>query len=748
MVAAVVVETLHDKVQNRNQAQTSLKELEEEALHELYAQEEALVQRQVTSELAEEISEGRRERAELLKELERSDPDERMLDEIRDTLASLEAAVDEEFRLIGAGRLQEALAVEGQQADPSYEKLEELLEEKDEEYAGAARRTAMIADAGTFAVVLLSALVLATMFRLYERFRRENQEVLERSEERFELAVRGSKDGIWDWNLETNEVYYSPRWKEMLGYEDHELQNRYKAWKERIHPDDLERVTRTLEAYLDGRSSHYELEHRLLHKDGRYRWVLTKGASVRDGKGTPYRMSGSHTDITERKKLEEQLQRQATQDPLTKLPNRIVLLDRLGHALERSKRREENIAVLFMDLDNFKIVNDSLGHEVGDALLIAVGERMRSCLRPGDTVARLGGDEFGILLEDISSVEEAQRAAKRIAESLRTPFCLEHREVVVTASIGIASNISFPGHTEDLMRNADVAMYRAKNKGKAHHEVFDPSMYERALERLEIEHDLRRAIEHGELSIRYQPKVELATGEIYGMEALARWEHPENGPIPPQKFIPIAEETGLIIPLGRWILREACRQAREWHELFPEIPPLNVSVNLSAKQVEYPGLVEEVAGALRESGLKPSALELEITESVFMEDTTSATALLRQLQGLGIQLSIDDFGTGYSSLSYLKRFPFDYLKIDRSITDGLERDPRNAAVAEAAITLAHALGEKVVAEGVETEEQLDRLRRMGSDFAQGYYFWKPLSAEAASEVFSKARERQNGLVPE
>ena len=322
------------------------------------------------------------------------------------------------------------------------------------------------------------------------------------------------------------------------------------------------------------------------------------------------------------------------------------------------------------------------------------------------------------------------------------------REVVVTVSIGIASNISSPGHGEDLMRNADAAMYRAKHTGKARHEVFDPSMYERALERLEIEQDLRSAIEHGELSVHYQPKVELATGEVGGMEALARWEHPESGPIPPSKFIPIAEETGLIIPLGRWVLREACRQAREWHELYPDSPPLNVSVNLSTKQVEHPDLIEEVAETLREIGLDPGCLELEITESVLLEDTSSAIVTLTKLKGLGVELSVDDFGTGYSSLSYLKRFPIDYLKIDSSIIDGLERDPKNAAVAEAAITLAHALGQKVVAEGVRIEKQVGRLREMGCDFAQGSYFWEPLPSEAASEVFSKTPERETGWLPE
>jgi diguanylate cyclase (GGDEF)-like protein len=433
-----------------------------------------------------------------------------------------------------------------------------------------------------------------------------------------------------------------------------------------------------------------------------------------------------------------ELTHQALHDPLTGLPNRVLFSDRLEHALARAARRKEPIAVLFLDLDNFKVVNDDLGHKAGDSLLILVTKRLRSCLRSEDTLARFGGDEFTILLEDMTSVSDATQAAERIAEELRAPFFLEGREVFVTASIGISlSTFSVSGRDqpEDLLRDADAAMYRVKANGKAGYEVFDPSMYSMALERLKLENDLRRAVERGEFRIYYQPEVQLKTSRVFAMEALVRWKHPEQGLVLPSEFIPIAEETGLIIPVGRWMIKESCRQAHRWHDKYPDSPPLEVSVNLSAKQFQHPGLAEDVARNLRETGLEPATLVLEITESVLMEDAPHTIAMLEKLKSLGVKLAIDDFGTGYSSLSYLKHFPVDYLKIDCSIVEDLEQDPKNEAIVSAAITLAHALGAQAVAEGVETSEQLRRVRELGGDAGQGYYFCEPRSSEAAIASF-------------
>ena len=440
-------------------------------------------------------------------------------------------------------------------------------------------------------------------------------------------------------------------------------------------------------------------------------------------------------DITERKAFEDQLAHQASHDPLTNLPNRALFTDRLSHALARAARRQGIVAVLFLDLDGFKVVNDSLGHDIGDHLLIAVAERLGGCLRPEDSVARLGGDEFTVLLEDLGDARDAARVAERIIAALRAPFAIGGREVVISASIGIAHGAGDREQAIDLWRNADIAMYRAKQAGKGGYEVFDRRMGHQAVERLALEADLRRAIERGEFRLVYQPKVELATGRIVGVEALARWLHPERGVVPPAAFIPLAEETGLILPLGQWVLAEACRQARAWQRAFPGAESLMMSVNLSIRQFQHPALVADVARVLAETGLEPGRLVLEITESVVTDDALATIATLRRLKELGVQLAIDDFGTGYSSLSYLKSFPVDILKIDKSFINGSE-EAGGLAILSAVIGLARALGLTVVAEGVEKAEQLAQLRALEAELGQGYYFSKPLAADAIGELLA------------
>ncbi|MDQ4063004.1 MAG: EAL domain-containing protein [Actinomycetota bacterium] len=436
-------------------------------------------------------------------------------------------------------------------------------------------------------------------------------------------------------------------------------------------------------------------------------------------------------EIAERRELEEHLMHQAFHDPLTGLANRTLFLDRLDLALARTEWREGKVAVLFMDLDNFKVINDSLEHEVGDQVLLAVAERLEKSIGAEGTVARFGGDEFTVLLEDVASVSGAVRVAERIQEALRAPFYMGGRERFITTSIGIVLSTSGDELPEVLLRYADAAMYQAKAAGKACYAVFDPSMTVAALERLELESGLRQALERKEFRVYYQPKVSLGSGEIVALEALLRWEHPERGLVSPAQFIPVAEETDLIVPIGRWVLEEACRQTRLWQDRSPGRSSLKVCVNLLARQFQDHALVEEVAEILRKTGLDPASLTLEITESVVMEDTPSTLATLQELKGLGVNLAIDDFGTGYSSLSYLRHFPVDFLKIDRSMIQGLGEDPKNEAIVSAVVNLAHALDKRVVAEGVETERQLARLREIGCDFAQGYYFAKPLPSEEA-----------------
>jgi diguanylate cyclase (GGDEF)-like protein/PAS domain S-box-containing protein len=563
-----------------------------------------------------------------------------------------------------------------------------------------------------------------------------------RSEARMGTLVQNASDIIAV--LEESGVvrYVSPAVERILGHMSEEMTGR--SIFEFLHPRDVERVKSVFVEGMETPGVGPQVEFRMKRADGFWRYLE---ASVNNCMKNPD-VRGfvlNCRDTTERRALESQLTHQAFHDPLTGLPNRALFVDRVEHALIRARRRESTVAVLFTDLDNFKVINDSLGHEAGDELLVAVAARIQDCLRPEDTVARFGGDEFTVLLEDVDGVEGATRVAGRMAQVLQAPFYVRAQEVFATTSIGIALNRSTEEEPGDLLRNADLAMYRAKDKGKDDFEVFEPGMNARALERLELENDLRRAIERGEFAVYYQPVVLPEDGRILGFEALVRWAHPERDLILPSKFVPLAEETGLIVPLGRWVLGEACRQAREWQRLRPYDrsgnPSLLMNVNLSVRQLRYPGLVEEVAEVLRETGLDPGVLVLEITESVAMEDVPSTVGVMRELKSLGIRLAIDDFGTGYTSLSYLKRFPVDYLKIDRSFTGELEKGAGDRVTLTAIIDIAHALSLKVLAEGVEDARQLARLRELGCDLAQGNYFSEPLPPEAASELLANDRNR-------
>jgi diguanylate cyclase (GGDEF)-like protein len=420
---------------------------------------------------------------------------------------------------------------------------------------------------------------------------------------------------------------------------------------------------------------------------------------------------------------------------LTELPNRALLHDRLVHALARAPRSALSTAVLFIDLDNFKVINDSRGHQAGDRLLVTVAQRLRAAVRPGDTAARLGGDEFTVLLEDLTDPADAVNVAQRFLQQLHAPMELDGHRVVTSASIGIAVSGAADGIlADDLLRQADIALYSAKDHGKDQFAMFDPSMNQLPLERLQLETDLRHGLEHGEFRVFYQSIVELTTGRITGMEALVRWNHPRRGLVAPNQFIPVAEASGLIVPLGKWVLQEACRQAQLWRQQNPLQPPLVISVNLSARQFQHASLVEDVAEALRESGLPPGQLKLEITESAAMEARIGTIQVLQALKGLGVLLAIDDFGTGYSSLAYLKRFPVDTLKVDRSFVSGMGDNPQDSAIVESVIMLARTLGLSVTAEGIETVRQLDELRGLACNEGQGFLFARPQPAEAFVDV--------------
>ena len=567
--------------------------------------------------------------------------------------------------------------------------------------------------------------------------RRRAEEAMRESEERYALAALGSNDGLWDWDLRENKIFLSARWKEQLGAKETELGDDPDQWFERIHPDDRQPFFGDLGLHLEGRTPHFETEHRLRHLDGSWRWMLVRGAAVRDAAGKAYRLAGSQTDITERKRAEEKLLHDALHDGLTGLPNRSLFMDRLGQALAFQQRRSDyRFAVLFLDVDRFKTVNESLGHTQGDVLLVQIARRLREMTHPGDTVARLGGDEFALLLGDFADPEEPVRTAERMQEALSTPYDLDGTEVFTTASIGVAVGSRAYSRPEELLRDADTAMYRAKDLGRARHAVFHPAMHAHAQAQLRLDTDLRRAIEREELRLRYQPVVSLRSGQITGCEALIVWEHPTRGAIPPGDFIPTAEETGLIVPIGRWALEQACADAKAWNDVLPRGPGVSVSVNLSGKQLVRPELLEDVRAALRQSGLEARRLRLEVTESVIMENAGSAALLLNQLKALSVGLLLDDFGTGYSSLSYLHNFRFDTLKVDRSFVARLEQSGKEAEILRTIVGLARALQMEVVAEGVENAGQAQQLQALGVDSAQGYWFSRALDARAFQDLVS------------
>ncbi|MDT4895691.1 MAG: hypothetical protein QOH25_768 [Acidobacteriota bacterium] len=557
---------------------------------------------------------------------------------------------------------------------------------------------------------------------------------LRESEERFRSAFDHAAgmalvatDGSW---IKVNRSLC-----EMVGYSEQELlASNFQAI---THEDDLGDMMAQVSKLLDGKASTYQMELRYKHQRGQIVWALLSVTMIRDSLVNSVNLIFQIQDITDRKRAEERLLHEAFHDMLTGLPNRALFMDHLKLSVERGKRREDRLfAVLFLDLDRFKIINDSLGHMVGDQLLVGIARRLEICLRPGDTVARLGGDEFTVLLEDLMSVTEAIDVADRLQKALALPFNLNGHEVFATVSIGIALSSTGYDRPEEVLRDADTAMYRAKMLGKARHEVFDKTMHARAMNLLQMEADLRRAIERKEFVLHYQPIVALETGTISGFEALIRWQHPERGFVSPEEFIPIAEETGLIIPIGQWVLRQACRQIHDWQVQFPQYPPLQISVNLSSKQFITSNLSEQVRQILAETNVEPHSLKLEITESMVMENFETAIEMLNQLRTLGIELSIDDFGTGYSSLSYLHRFPISTLKIDRSFVSRMSDNSENAEIVRTIMMLARSLKMDVVAEGVETQDQLAQLAMLECEYGQGYYFSKPLDVEGAAKLLA------------
>ncbi len=568
--------------------------------------------------------------------------------------------------------------------------------------------------------------------------RRQADQALRDSEERFALAVRGANDGLWDWDIINNQVYFSPRCKEILGFEDHELENSLKEWYRRVHPEDLRRVKLEFNQHLRGLSPYFENEHRELHKDRHYRWVLTRGLAVRDERGEPYRMAGSQTDIHDRKQVEKKLHYEAFHDIITGLSNRGLFVDRLHLALARALRYKDfSYAVLFMDLDKFKQVNDIYGHSTGDKLLIAVARRLKSRIRTMDTFARFGGDEFAFLIEDGDSLQEAAHIADRLQDELTTPFDINGHKIHISASIGIVTSELGYLTTEEALRDADIAMYRAKEEGGACYVIFEKPMRVQAMEVLKTETELRRAYEEQEFLLHYQPIIDLETFRIMGFEALLRWQHPVRGLVHPDDFISVAEESKIITPIGRWVLREACQQLHDWHNQFPAETPWTISVNIASEQLSQESFIEEIKHILAMTKLDAQCLQIEITESALIQTNKSALKILTELSNLGIRVQIDDFGTGYSSLSYLHQLPIDAIKIDRSFISRIDSNGNNSEIVKTILRLAKDLGIDTIAEGVETLNQLKTLKELACEYAQGYLFYNPQDSEQTTTLIKE-----------
>lgn len=550
---------------------------------------------------------------------------------------------------------------------------------------------------------------------------------LRRREERYSLAAQGADDGLWDWNLDDDTIYFSPRLETMLGYSPGELQRNARAWFSKVHPADRKRIKKSVVAFLRGDKQNFQLEYRIRHKTGDYRWMLTRGLGLRAPDGKVFRMAGSQTDITDRK----------LHDPMTGLPNRALFLDRLERALDRVTRDPEfSFAVLALKSDSFRDVTDSLGFDIGNELLTQFSDRLQDCVRKQDTVVNTGEGEFAILLEEIDGISNATHHVHQIQEVLRRPFKIDDRELYPSVSFGVALSETGYSHSGDLLIDAQTAMHRAEEAGNGKCEVFDSAMRSTVLKRLSLESQLRRGIDREEFILFYQPIVSIDDTSLVGFEALVRWQPEEGRIIPPGDFIPVAEETGLIVPLERWVLWKACSQMKNWQALASNAK-LELSVNFSARQYHQADLTGILENALLETGLDPEKLKLEITEGTFLQDSESLKKMLSKIRDLNIQLHLDDFGTGYSSLSYLHRFPISLIKIDRSFVSQLNSNQETLLIVKAIANLGQNLQMKVTAEGIERQEQLQQIRLINCDFGQGFLFSKPLNTQATEDLVIK-----------
>lgn len=581
--------------------------------------------------------------------------------------------------------------------------------------------------------VVLTAVVLYFLVRatLMQQFRAEQSLMV--SEERWKYALEGAGEGVWDWNLQTDEVYRSARWLQIYGYGEHEIGRTAQAGRMLIHPEDLQRAVEDIESHLQGRSDIFISEFRLRCKDGSWKWTLSRGKVVEvDTLGRPLRMIGIHTDISDRKNSEAQVFHLAHYDSLTGLPNRVLFMDRLQQDISKAQRHGQSVTLLFLDLDRFKEVNDALGHDAGDQLLKETAARLKTCVRTSDTVARLSGDEFTIILHNLNDSVGLERVTQNILDRLAEPFRIGEEMVYLTTSIGITIYPNDATDADALLKNADQAMYAGKEAGKNRYNYFTASMQQAAQMRMRMANDLRAALANHEFFICYQPIVELATGKIHKAEALIRWQHPVRGMVSPAEFIPVAEDTGLIVEIGDYVFTHAAQQAVRWRQ---RIPDFQISVNKSPVQFKASRNIHQAwLSYLASIGLPGNSLVIEITEGLLLDASDPVIKQLQDFHRENMQIAIDDFGTGYSSLAYLKKFDIDYVKIDRSFTGNIRPGSDDMALCEAIIVMAHKLGLQVIAEGVETIEQRDLLLAAGCNYAQGYLFSRPVPADELEKL--------------
>lgn len=561
-----------------------------------------------------------------------------------------------------------------------------------------------------------------------KRKKSEMELMLKKSQERYELAAQGSNDGLWDWDLEKNEIYFSKRWKSIIGYDNDEFPNSVDAWLSHLHPDEQLHFEYDLNLHLQAKKTHLESYHRLKHKDGSYRWVLLRGLAVRNLQGKPYRLAGSMTDVTQRKQEEDELIYNAYHDKLTGLSNRSFFINYVQRIIFNYERKKSlHSAILFMDMDRFKIINDSMGHYTGDLLLIEIANRLKSVLRTSDIAARLGGDEFSVILNELKSREDILQATTRILEQINGSYTINQETFYITVSIGIAFFHSGYKRAEDLLRDADTAMYYAKSKGKSQFQIFNENMHLKMLKMFHLEKELRNAVLNKSFSLFYQPIVRAPDCSIVGFEALLRWNHPQKGYISPVDFIPLAEELGLIIPLGNWVLETACAQLKKW--LDSGMHDVYMSINCSLKQFQNPDFASQVISIISQQMLPPSKIFLEITESILMGNEKTVLENITEIVNAGVLLSIDDFGTGYSCLACLNKFPIHTLKIDRSFIKQIESKNDHILLIKAILAMAENLGMSAIAEGVENEQQKIFLENNNCQFYQGFYFSQPKPVE-------------------